>query len=310
MAKHKSPQTRYSPDFAVFPLPVVTSPNDPAKVACSTEADTLPVTDTAAEIPPVATPRRQFALQAAATIAVLSLVWPYYGFLHPEAAPPEAGQPLPWMQISLGIGLTATLFATLTRQPWWWRLIHALFAPLLWAGLQLSIDPGWFLLGFMLLLLVYRGALSGQVPLYLSNPASVAAIASRIPANQRITLIDLGAGIGSSLIPLARLRPDCHFVGVENAPLTWLIGWFRTRGQQNLDWRWGSLWQASLGEADIVYAFLSPVPMPDLWDKARAEMRPGTLFLSNTFAVPEVEPEFVIDVDCTPARPLYGYRLP
>jgi hypothetical protein len=280
----------------------VTSPAD-APEPSAHEADTPDSANASPET--TATPRRQFALQAAAAIAVLSLVWPYYGFLHPEA-----GQPLPWLQISLGIGLTATLFATLTRQPWWWRLIHALFAPLLWAGLQLSIDPGWFLLGFMVLLLVYRGALSGQVPLYLSNSASVAAIAAQIPAKQRITLIDLGAGIGSSLIPLARLRPDCQFVGVENAPLTWLVGWLRTRGQKNLEWRWGSLWQTPLAGADIVYAFLSPVPMPELWAKARAEMRPGTLFLSNTFAVPEVDPSFVVEVDCTPARPLYGYRLP
>jgi hypothetical protein len=47
------------------------------------------------------------------------------------------------------------------------------------------------------------------------------------------------------------------------------------------------LWNANLAAYDIVYAYLSPAPMPALWDKARAEMKPGSLLISNTFAVPE-----------------------
>ena len=76
---------------------------------------------------------------------------------------------LPWPATAFAIGAAALLIATLTRQPWWWRAIHALFAPLAWGVAQLAIDPGWFLLITILLLLVYRGALSGQVPLYFSN---------------------------------------------------------------------------------------------------------------------------------------------
>lgn len=253
------------------------------------------------DLPPatVAGPQRQLALQAAAAFLVLSLLWPYYGM---------QAQALPWATVSLAIGGVAMLLAALTQQPWWWRVIHALFAPLLWAGLQLAIAPGWFLLAFILLLLVYRGALSEQVPLYLSNPATITAIATQLPAYP-VTFVDLGAGIGSSLLPLARQRPECRFVGVENAPLTWAIGWLRTRGQANIDWRWGSLWDFPLHQADLAYAFLSPVPMPELWQKVRQEMRPGTLFLSNTFAVPDATADFVIDSGTTPPRPLYAYRV-
>ena len=107
-----------------------------------------------------ASPIRQLALQAAATILVLSLAWPYHLVTR---------LPLDWNLAALLIGIAAFCLASWGRLPWWWRLIHLIFAPAaaLVAGWQ--IDPFWFLLGFMLLLLLYRGALAGQVPLFLSS---------------------------------------------------------------------------------------------------------------------------------------------
>jgi len=241
---------------------------------------------------------RQFALQGAATILVLSLAWPYFGW---------RAEAMPWLETSLAIGGIAFIFATLARQPWWWRAIHAAFMPLIWLTQGLHIEPGWFLLAFVVLLLVYRGALSGQVPLYLSNRQTVAALAELLAERGPSRVLDLGAGLGSTTVPLADHLPDSHFTGVENAPLTWLIGRILSLGRSNISWRWEDLWQARLGDYDVVYAFLSPAPMEKLWQKVCAEMAPGSLFISNTFPVPGVTPERVIEVDCTPARPLYCY---
>jgi hypothetical protein len=69
------------------------------------------------------------------------------------------------------------------------------------------------------------------------------------------------------------------------------------------------LWQTPLADHDLVYAFLSPAPMSELWAKAQAEMRPGSLFVSNSFPVPGVTPWRVIHVACSPPRPLYCYRI-
>lgn len=245
-------------------------------------------------------PIRQLALQGAAVILVLSIAWPYYGF---QAAA------MPWRETSLAIGAAALLFATLSRQPWWWRAIHAAFMPLVWFTHNLAIDPGWFLLAAILLLLVYRGALTGQVPLYLSNRQTVSALAELLAERGPSRFLDLGAGIGSTTVPLADHFPDSHFTGYENAPLTWLAGFLLSRGRPNVDWRCTDLWQARLGDYDLVYAFLSPAPMPRLWDKVCAEMKPGSLFVSNSFAVPGRVPDRVIEVDCTPPRPLYCYQL-
>lgn len=243
-------------------------------------------------------PVRQLALQFAALMAVLSLAWPYFGV---------RGEPLPWGYVVVAIGIVAALLATVLKQPWWWRLIHGIFAPLAWLVAQADIDPGWFLAAAITLLLIYRGALSGQVPLYLSNRRTAQALSELVPPSGKC--LDLGAGLGSLIRPLAEARPDLRCIGIENAPLTWLGGRLLTLRLANCDWRWGSLWDASLSDADVVYAFLSPVPMSALWEKARAEMKPGSIFVSNSFPVPDVAPSDIIDVDDDRQTQLYCYRI-
>jgi hypothetical protein len=242
---------------------------------------------------------RQLALQCSAAFAVLSLAWPYYVIRN---------ETMPWPETAFVIGGLALLIASLTRQPWWWRLIHALFAPLAWGIAVLSIDPGWFLLAFILMLLVYRGALTGQIPLYLSNNATTTALIELVSERQGMCFIDLGAGIGSVLRQLAKARPDAQFTGVENAPATWLAGYLRTCELTNCHWRWGDIWRVNLEEYDVVYAFLSPAAMATLWQKVEREMRPESLFISNSFAVPGIEASRVVEIDDARHSRLYCYR--
>lgn len=247
----------------------------------------------------MSTPLRQLALQAAAAILVLSLAWPYYGM---------RAEMMPWGKTALAIGGAALLAATITRQPIWWRVMHAIFMPLAWAVTQLEIDPGWFLLAFGLMLLVYRGAITGQIPLYFSNRETVARLDELLVGRSGVRFADLGAGIGSIVLPLARRHPEMYFVGIENAPLTWLVGWLRTRGQKNLEWRWGNLWDVKLDPFNLVYAFLSPAPMQRLWEKVRLEMAEG-MFISNSFEVPDVAPDQVVEADGLSPRTLFCYRV-
>ncbi|WP_294265586.1 class I SAM-dependent methyltransferase [Propionivibrio sp.] len=242
---------------------------------------------------------RQLTLQCAAAFTVLSLAWPYFVLRN---------ETLPWPATALAIGAIALLLASLTRQPWWWRLIHMLFAPLAWAIAALSIAPGWFLLAFILLLLVYRGALTDQIPLYLSSKDTAAALAELMSECPGKRFLDLGAGIGSVLRPLARALPEAQFTGIENAPATWLAGYLCTAGLPNCSWHWGDIWRTSLTEYDLVYAFLSPAPMPALWEKVKLEMPSGSLFISNNFPVPGVEASSVVEIDDARQTRLYCYR--
>jgi hypothetical protein len=243
---------------------------------------------------------RQLALQAAAAFIVLSLAWPYCLFRQ---------QPLPWLETSFLIGALAFLLASLTAQYWWWRIIHASFAPaaVLFSGL--NVAPEWYLAAFALLYLVYRGALTSRAPLYLSSREAICALAELLAGKPGGKFIDLGAGTGSVACALAGMRKDLQVRGVENSYLPWAIGRLRAIGLKNCRWTLGSLWRVSLAGYDVVYAFLSPAPMSELWLKAKREMRPGALFVSNSFAVPEVEADAEIEVDDARKTRLYCYRL-
>ena len=123
-------------------------------------------------------------------------------------------------------------------------------------------------------------------------------------------MADLGAGLGGPLVFLARRRPDVRFSGVEASPITWLVAWLRAGPvRANCRMRCGSLWRLQLDAFDVVYVFLSPAPMRDLWDKARREMKPGALLVSNTFPVPGAVPERTIPLPGRRDACLLVYRL-
>lgn len=195
-----------------------------------------------------------------------------------------AGLDLPGIVLALLVGLAAAALAILWRLPVWWRYINLAFVPLLWLGLEAELDGRWFLAGFGLLALTSLGAVFTRVPLYLSSARAAEELADRLP--QGGSLCDLGCGLGGPLAQVSKLRPDARLAGVEAAPLNWLIARLRLLGRAHI--RLGSLWDADLSGHDLVYAYLSPAPMARLWEKARKEMKPGSLFVSNTFPVPGV----------------------
>ncbi len=209
-------------------------------------------------------------------------------------------------------GACAAMVSARLGAPKWWLGIHLGFLPAaLWLtqlGQDLGIAPLWYFAGFIALLLVFWRTDRSQVPLYLSNAATAEALVAVLP-DAPCQVIDLGCGDGGLLRRLAASRPDCAFVGIEHAPLPWLWAKLAGIGRANLKIRYGDFWRLRLDRFDLVYAFLSPVPMPRLIAKARTEMRPGALLVANSFAVPGVAPEHVIEVCDRRATRLYCYRM-
>jgi hypothetical protein len=203
---------------------------------------------------------------------------------------------------AVGLGLRLGL-------PMWWAPILALFVPALLLGLNQHWPPGWFLAAFVLCWLVFRGAAGERVPLYLSNAATCQALADLLPGEGGFAFLDLGSGLGGTLARLARQRPEGRFYGVESALGSWLYSWLRLRGLRNARVRWDTLWREDLGACDVAYAFLSPSPMPRLWEKVQAEMRPGALFISNSFEVPGATPDEVRVLDDARRTRLLIWRI-
>lgn len=190
----------------------------------------------------------------------------------------------------------------------WWIPIQLLFFPAVLVALAVELSPSLFLGLFLVSLTVYWSVYRTQVPLYLSSRLAWEEVAKLLAQGHRGNFIDLGSGVGGLVVYLARLRSDLRCVGVEAAPLPFLAGWLRAWNTA-CDMRFGSLWDVDLSEYDVAYAYLSPVPMARLWEKVTKEMRPGSLFISNTFAVPGVFATETRQLADFHQSTLYIYRL-
>jgi len=151
--------------------------------------------------------------------------------------------------------------------------------------------------------------LKDGVPLYFSGKEAVSALADLLPSRPGATVLDAGSGVGTVIASLSVRRPDALVEGVEAALLPWFLSWLRGAANgASFRASLGDFWDVDFGRFDIVYAFLSPAPMRRLWDKARHEMRPGSVLVSNSFAVPGVAPARVLKLERT-GRLLYVWHM-
>lgn len=214
---------------------------------------------------------------------------------------------LAWVLVLIQ-ALAAAGAAAVLRSERWWLAIHVCFSPLLLLALALGLAPGWYLAAFAVLVVIYWNTFRSRVPLYLSNHATAIAVANLLAKDQPQRVLDLGSGTGSLLLPLARLRPDCTFIGMETAPAPYLISRLRTRNLSNVTITRDDFFASSWNSYDLIYSFLSPVPMKQIWDKASREMTEHCMLVSNSFTIAGIEPTAIIDVDDARSTRLYVYR--
>lgn len=200
-----------------------------------------------------------------------------------------ASQPAAWAVLQ---GLLSCLLAFAYRLPGWQKWGHALFMPAV-VVMQQAALPAWvYLLGLLLTIAVGRNALVERVPLYRSASEVAHKLAECLPQNAR--LLEAGCGDGRLALQLARLRPDLHIQALENAWGSWLLAqlrWYCSGRPAQVRMRCHSFWQEDWSGYDAVYAFLSPAPMPRVWSKFMAEGKPGCVLISNTFAIPDTQPD-------------------
>jgi hypothetical protein len=216
--------------------------------------------------------------------------------------------PLAWPLLLISQGLLAATLGACLRLPVWWIPLNFLFIPAALMLHKLQIPASLFFAAFFLLALIFWTTFWTRVPLYLSSRDAGEKLAALVPSTLDVRVLDLGCGFGGLLRQLAGLRPDVKLDGVEIAPLPALMAWLRLRRLAQCRVRRVDFWRLDLSQYDLVYAFLSPVPMSALWEKVSREMRPGTIFVSNSFAVRGVEASFTVPLDRRGTR-LYVWRL-
>jgi len=221
-----------------------------------------------------------------------------------------SGEPVSLYGTLIANGMIAAVIGYVLGLAIWWGPIQLLFPPMLALAYQADL-PAWsFLVIFGGLALVFWNTGRERVPLYLTNAKTCEAISGFIDEDTK-TFLDLGSGTGSTVFYLARRWAGTHFHGIESAPGTFALSRLRLvlSGLSNLELDYGDIWKADLGDYDVVYAFLSPAPMARLFDKVVREMKPGSLFISNSFAVPGREPDDILHVDDNRATQLLLWRF-
>lgn len=219
--------------------------------------------------------------------------------------------PFSLWQIVFAQGTMAAALSYIWRQPVWWPILHFGFAPLILLALHLNLLPGTYLTVFLLLVLFYWSCFQTRVPLYLSDQKAWHAIMPLLPVTQSFRFIDLGSGVGSVPLYLAPRFPHGDFYGTEIAPAPWLISqlrvWLKRRRVTFLRRNYSEL---DLADYDVVFAFLSPAAMPDLWAQAQSQMRTGSLFVSLSFStIDSRQADHVVRLAKGERHTLYAWRM-
>lgn len=193
--------------------------------------------------------------------------------------------------------LSAAAFSRSFGLKGWWLVAQLALPVLAWGSLFVNMPSWLYLVAFLLLFLVYSNVSTERVPLYLTNRTTWVALSHLLREEadvegaahgQKRRFVDLGSGVGGMLAYLSRAHPDWNFVGVENAPGLYVFSRIRLWSRPNVKIEYKSLWDVDLSTFDVVYAFLSPAPMPRLLTWAARDLKPGAILISNSFWAPDI----------------------
>ena len=215
-------------------------------------------------------------------------------------------QPIVFLVTQSGLAVGGSF---LLRQPSWWLPIHLLFLPSVFIFFTLALPSWFYLIAVVILTLIFWGTIRGDVPLFLSSTEVAEAVAVLLKKENAQTFVDLGAGLGSVAIPIAKKFPNVTVEAWEHAPLPWLISTFRGRKLSNFTASRRNFFTADFSKYDVIFAFLSPRVMPEISEKLKSEMRAETLFISSSFPAPNWQPESILHINDRRKTVLFCYRI-
>lgn len=205
-------------------------------------------------------------------------------------------------------GAIAALISYFRRLDPWWVIIQLSFPLLLVLASTLQLPPIFFLVCFAFSLLLYWSTFRTQVPYFPSGKEVWSEVAALMPITS-VRVVDIGSGLGGLLLDLGKKRPECQFVGVELAPLPWLVSWLRAKlVGAPVRFLLADYEDLHFGDFDIVFAYLAPPAMKPLWEKAFQEMKPGSILLSYEFEIVDTPPDFQKMIKSRQVM-LYGWRF-
>lgn len=124
-------------------------------------------------------------------------------------------------------------------------------------------------------------------------------------------LYDLGCGDGRVLFELAK-HSDAQFIGVEKAPLPFLIALTRSvfSKKKNVKIIFGDIYQVPVGNATHVFTYLFSKVMDKLLPKMEQELKKGATLVSCDFRFKTKDATTEISLGTKPgAHTLYFYNF-
>jgi SAM-dependent methyltransferase len=107
------------------------------------------------------------------------------------------------------------------------------------------------------------------------------------------TVYDLGAGDGRVLV-IAAGEFGARAVGIEISPIHCAVAWLNARRHQvggQVSVRWDNFYYTPLGDADVVYAYMTSRQTARLMPHLAEQLRPGTRVVTISFDLPGWQPD-------------------
>ena len=227
-------------------------------------------------------------IQGSAFVLATALCWLAIKLdLHSPGFLPSSSPNLAVLLVAEGI---IAYFLSITfKMAYWWRYIHLLFPLAIWVALALQIPTGYFLLSFIFTGTLFWSVFITQVPFYPSKPEVWNAVSELLPG-KKLRILEIGSGLGNFAIRMAQLRPESCIEGIEIAPLPWIISVIQAKlSSSRALFRLGNYEKVDFANYDLIFAYLSPAAMPNLWEKALREMKGESLLLSHEFPIPSID---------------------
>lgn len=115
--------------------------------------------------------------------------------------------------------------------------------------------------------------------------------------NSQSVVYELGSGWGGFSLAVAKLGPK-KILAYELSPVHILYSKIKAKILSSpVEFRRDDFFKADLSQADIIYTFLMPKVVERLWQKMKAECRPGTLMILLGHDIFGVEPVVRLKVD-------------
>lgn len=143
-----------------------------------------------------------------------------------------------------------------------------------------------------------------------TSPKQQRVLLDSLPPDLHGKVIDLGSGWGTLAIGLAKRFPSCQITGYESSPVPHYVSevLLLLLRYPNLKFVRKDIYELSVGDAVAVTCYLYPVAMTKLKSKLETELRPGTIVITNTFAVPDWKPEKIAEVADIYRSKIYFYQ--